>query len=55
MCSLTVIGNKASKELCFDVDPVFENSNRTMGSAFMLRGKEKVEIEWGLPAIAQKY
>jgi transposase len=42
------------KKRCFDVEPVFANIKQNHGfRRFMLRGKEKVEIEWGLLAIAQ--
>ena len=46
--------NKASKESALDVEPVFAKIKQKHGfRRFMLRGKEKVEIEWGLLAIAQ--
>jgi len=36
------------------VEPIFANIKQNQGfSRFMLRGKQKVEIEWGLMAIAQ--
>ena len=42
------------KKRCFDVEPVFGNIKGNHGfRRFMLRGKQKVEIEWGLLAIAQ--
>jgi transposase len=42
------------KKRCYDVEPVFGNiKNNHKFKRFMLRGKEKVEIEWGLLAIAQ--
>lgn len=42
------------KKRCFDVEPVFGNSKQNHGfKKFMLRGIEKVEIEWDLVAIAQ--
>ncbi|WP_157474928.1 transposase, partial [Dyadobacter sp. Leaf189] len=42
------------KKRCFDVEPVFGNIKANHGfRRFMLRGKQKVEIEWGLIAIAQ--
>jgi len=42
------------KKRCFDVEPVFGNIKQNHGfRRFMLRGKEKVELEWGLLAIAQ--
>lgn len=42
------------KKRCFDVEPVFANIKQNHGfRRFMLRGKEKVAIEWGLLAIAQ--
>ncbi len=42
------------KKRCFDVEPVFGNIKNNHGfKRFMLRGKEKVSIEWGLLAIAQ--
>lgn len=42
------------KKRCFDVEPVFGNiKNNHHFRRFMLRGKQKVEIEWGLIAIAQ--
>lgn len=42
------------KQRCHDVETVFGNIKHNHGfRRFMLRGKEKVEIEWGLLAIAQ--
>lgn len=42
------------KKRCVDVEPVFGNIKNNHGfKRFMLRGKQKVEIEWGLLAIAQ--
>ncbi len=42
------------KKRCFDVEPVFGNiKNNHNFRRFMLRGKQKVEIEWALIAIAQ--
>lgn len=42
------------KKRCFDVEPVFGNIKNNHGfRRFMLRGKQKVEIEWGLIAMAQ--
>ena len=42
------------KKRCFDVEPTFGNIKQNHGfRRFLLRGKEKVEIEWGLVAIAQ--
>ena len=47
-------GIERRKKRCFDVEPVFANIKQNHGfRRFMLRGKEKVEIEWGLLAIAQ--
>jgi len=47
-------GIRHRKKRCFDVEPVFANIKQNHGfRRFMLRGKEKVEIEWGLLAIAQ--
>ena len=47
-------GIQRRKKRCFDVEPVFGNIKQNHGfKRFMLRGKEKVEIEWGLVAIAQ--
>jgi transposase len=42
------------KKRCFDVESVFGNIKHNHGfRRFMLRGKQKVEIEWGLIAMAQ--
>lgn len=42
------------KKRCFDVEPVFGNIKHNHSfRRFILRGKQKVEIEWGLIAIAQ--
>ena len=47
-------GIKKRKQRCHDVEPVFANiKNNHNFRRFMLRGKEKVSIEWGLLAIAQ--
>lgn len=47
-------GIEKRKKRCYDVEPVFGNiKNNHKFKRFMLRGKEKVEIEWGLIAIAQ--
>ena len=47
-------GIRYRKKRCFDVEPVFANIKQNHGfRRFMLRGKAKVEIEWGLLAIAQ--
>jgi transposase len=47
-------GIEKRKKRCFDVEPVFGNIKENHRfRRFMLRGKEKVEIEWGLLAIAQ--
>lgn len=47
-------GIKKRKQRCHDVEPVFGNIKSNHGfKRFMLRGKTKVEIEWGLLAIAQ--
>ena len=41
------------KKRCWDVEPVFGNiKNNHNFRRFMLRGKQKVEIEWGLVAMA---
>lgn len=48
------IGAEKRKQRCHDVEPVFGNIKQNHGfRRFMLRGKEKVAIEWGLLAIAQ--
>ncbi len=42
------------KKRCYDVEPIFGNIKNNHGfRRFMLRGIEKVSIEWGLLAIAQ--
>lgn len=47
-------GIEKRKKRCCDVEPVFGNiKNNHKFKRFMLRGKDKVEIEWGLLAIAQ--
>lgn len=47
-------GIQRRKKRCFDVEPTFGNIKQNHGfRRFLLRGKEKVEIEWGLIAIAQ--
>ncbi|KAA6438614.1 IS1182 family transposase [Dyadobacter flavalbus] len=47
-------GIRKRKKRCFDVEPVFGNIKNNHGfRRFMLRGRKKVEIEWGLIAIAQ--
>ena len=47
-------GIEKRKQRCHDVEPVFGNIKQNHGfRRFMLRGKEKVAIEWGLIAIAQ--
>jgi transposase len=47
-------GIERRKKRCFDVEPVFGNIKQNHGfRRFMLRGKEKVAVEWGLLAIAQ--
>lgn len=47
-------GIERRKKRCFDVEPTFGNIKQNHGfRRFLLRGKEKVEIEWGLIAIAQ--
>ncbi|REC79485.1 IS1182 family transposase [Chryseobacterium elymi] len=48
------VGVAKRKQRCYDVEPVFANIKQNHGfRRFMLRGKEKVSIEWGLLAIAQ--
>lgn len=48
------VGVAKRKQRCCDVEPVFANIKQNHGfRRFMLRGKEKVSIEWGLLAIAQ--
>ncbi|MDQ6478258.1 transposase, partial [Dyadobacter sp. LHD-138] len=47
-------GIQRRKKRCFDVEPVFASIKSNHGfKQFMLRGKQKVEIEFGLLAIAQ--
>lgn len=47
-------GIRHRKQRPIDVEPVFGNIKQNHGfRRFMLRGKEKVSIEWGLLAIAQ--
>jgi len=47
-------GTERRKKRCFDIEPTFGNIQQDYGfRRFMLRGKEKVTIEWGLLAIAQ--
>ena len=47
-------GIKHRKKRCCDVEPVFGNIKQNQGfKRFMLRGKEKVTIEWGLISTAQ--
>lgn len=47
-------GIERRKKRCFDVEPAFGNIKQNHGfKKFLLRGKDKVEIEWGLIAIAQ--
>lgn len=47
-------GIQRRKKRCFDVEPTFGNIKQNHDfRRFLLRGKEKVEIEWGLIAIAQ--
>lgn len=47
-------GIERRKKRCCDVEPTFGNIKQNHGfRRFMLRGKEKVELEWGLIAIAQ--
>lgn len=47
-------GIERRKKRCYDVEPTFGNIKQNHGfRRFMLRGKAKVEIEWGLVAIAQ--
>lgn len=47
-------GIKHRKKRCCDVEPVFGNIKQNHGfKRFMVRGKEKVAIEWGLLSIAQ--
>ena len=47
-------GIKHRKKRCCDVEPVFGNIKQNHGfKRFMLRGKQKVTVEWGLLSIAQ--
>jgi len=47
-------GIERRKKRCFDIEPTFGNIKQNHGfRRFLLRGKEKVEIEWGLIAIAK--
>lgn len=47
-------GIEKRKQRCHDVEPVFGNIKQNHGfRRFMLKGKQKVAIEWGLLAIAQ--
>ncbi|WP_180269106.1 transposase, partial [Sphingobacterium sp. 1.A.5] len=47
-------GRAHRKKRCYDVESVFGNIKKNHGfKRFMLRGKQKVEIEMGLLAIAQ--
>jgi transposase len=47
-------GIEKRKQRCYDVEPVFGNIKQNHGfRRFMLKGKQKVAIEWGLLAIAQ--
>lgn len=47
-------GIKKRKKRCIDVEPTFGNVKSNHGfRRFMLRSTEKVELEWGLLAIAQ--
>lgn len=47
-------GIEKRKQRCHDVETVFGNIKQNHGfRRFMLRGKQKVAIEWGLLAIAQ--
>jgi transposase len=47
-------GIEHRRKRCWDVETVFGNIKQNHGfRRFMLRGKKKVEIEWGLLAIAQ--
>ncbi len=47
-------GIEKRKKRCFDVEPTFGNIKQNHNfKRFLLRGKAKVEIEWGLVAIAQ--
>lgn len=47
-------GIEKRKQRCHDVETVFGNIKQNHGfRRFMLKGKQKVAIEWGLLAIAQ--
>ncbi|WP_218043817.1 transposase [Flavobacterium gawalongense] len=47
-------GIERRKQRCRDVEPVFGNIKQNHGfQRFMLRSTKKVQIEWGLLAIAQ--
>jgi transposase len=47
-------GIEHRKKRCYDVEPVFGNIKQNHAfKRFMLRGKQKVAIEWGLLSIAQ--
>ena len=47
-------GIKKRKKRCYDVEPVFANIKQNHRfRRFMLKGRQKVEIEWALLAIAQ--
>lgn len=47
-------GIRRRKKRCFDVEPVFGSIKNNHGfRRFLMRGAEKVAIEWGLIAIAQ--
>jgi len=46
-------GIRHRKKRCHDVEPIFGNIKQNHGfRRFMLRGEEKVSVEWGLLAIA---
>ncbi len=47
------LGIKKRKQRVVDTEPIFANIKHNKGfKRFMLRGKAKVEIEWGLIALA---
>jgi hypothetical protein len=47
------LGVKKRKQRVVDTEPIFANIKQNKGfRRFMLRGKSKVEIEWGLIALA---
>ena len=47
-------GIEKRKQRCHDVEPVFGNiKHNHRFRRFMIKGKQKVAIEWGLLAIAQ--